>query len=175
MGCPDNQKPEQQFPKIAVLGIGNLLLKDEGAGIHLLRLLRETNSEYTNVELIDAGTSVDIPIFVDKVDKLIILDAVNGGGEPGTIYHFELKDTDTKWDVPLSFHQFGILDNLKVMTLLGKKPKSIVIIGIEPKLVDWGIELSPEIESKLPQVLKLIEEEINQTTNLIKGDENDSL
>lgn len=49
------------------------------------------------------------------------------------------------------------------MTLLGKKPKSIVVIGIEPKLVDWGIELSPEIESKLPQVLKLIGEEINQT------------
>ncbi len=158
----NDQELNPQLPKIAILGIGNLLLKDDGVGIHLIHSLK-ANLKYPNVELIDGGTSIDIPTLINKVDKLIILDAVSQGEEPGTIYHFQLQNIDIDWDAPLSFHQFGILDSLKIMKLQGELPKRIVVIGIEPKLIDWGIELSPEIEAKLPQILQLIEEEINQT------------
>jgi len=158
-----------ELPKIVILGIGNLLLKDEGVGVHLLHLLEASNLNYPNVELIDAGTSVDIPIILDKMDKLIILDAVNGNKEPGTIYHFTLEEVDSKGNNSLSFHQMGILESLKALDLLGKKPKSTVVIGIEPKLIDWGTELSPEIEAKLPKMLRLIEEEIDITSKLSQG------
>jgi len=166
-----NQKKQgenQQPPKIVVLGVGNLLLRDEGVGVHLVHLLKATNRQYSNVELIDAGTSMNIPAIIDKADKLIILDAVNGGKEPGTIYHFNLEEIDHRWNIPLSFHQLGVLDSLRILELLGKKPKNIMVIGIEPKLIEWGTELTPEIQAKLPQVLKLIEEEINETAKCIQ-------
>ncbi len=162
------QGENQQPPRIVVLGVGNLLLRDEGVGVHLVQRLKATNRQYSNVEFIDAGTSMNIPAIIDRVDKLIILDAVNGGKEPGTVYHFDLDQIDHRWNTPLSFHQLGILDTLRILELLGKKPKDIVVIGIEPKLIDWGTELTPEIEAKLPQILKLVEEEINETAKCIQ-------
>ncbi len=169
------QKNTKVLPKVVVLGIGNLLLKDEGVGVHLLHLLETTDLNYPNMELIDAGTSVDIPLILDKMDKLIILDAVNGGKEAGTIYHFTLEKINSKENNALSFHQMGILESLKTLDLLGKKPKSTVVIGIEPKLIDWGMELSPEIEDKLPQMLQLIKREINVTSEIGRGYKNDSV
>ena len=158
----------QRHQKIVVLGVGNLLLRDEGVGVHLVQRLKATNRQYSNVEFIDAGTSMNIPAIIDRVDKLIILDAVDGGKEPGTIYHFNLEEIDHRWNIPLSFHQLGVLDSLRILELLGKKPKNIMVIGIEPKLIEWGTELTPEIQAKLPQVLKLIEEEINETAKCIQ-------
>lgn len=162
------QRESRQIPKIVVLGVGNLLLGDEGVGVHLVHRLKATNPQYSNVEFIDAGTSMNVPAIIDKVDKLIILDAVNGGKKPGTIYHFNVDQIDYRWNTPLSFHQFGVLDSLRILELLDKKPKDIVVIGIEPKLIDWGTELTPEIEAKLPQILKLVEEEISKTTKCIQ-------
>lgn len=166
MTFQNKQKSSRSLPKIVVLGIGNLLLKDEGVGIHLINLLRETSQGYPNVELIDAGTSVDIPDIVSGVDKLIILDAVAGGNTPGTIYHFDIDQIQLERNSPLSLHEMGVLDSLRMLTLTGERPKSVTIIGVEPKLIDWGMELSPEIQDKLPQILKLIYDEIDKTSRV---------
>jgi hydrogenase maturation protease len=151
-------------PKIAVLGIGNLLLKDEGIGVHLVEKLADVIDD-ANIKIIDAGTYPDFLSMVeDNLDKLIIVDAVKNGDEPGTIYRFAFDVVDLEGAPPFSLHDIGVVDSLRTMALLNKQPKSTIVIGIEPKTIDFGLELSPEIEKKLPKIIDLVLHEINQTT-----------
>jgi hydrogenase maturation protease len=151
-------------PSIAVLGIGNLLLQDEGVGVHLVQKLAGVVKD-ANVQIIDAGTYPDFPSLIDdNLDKLIIVDAVKTGDTPGTIYRFSSDDVDIKAALPVSVHDIGVLDSLKTMALFNKRPKSTVIIGVEPRTIDFGLELSPEIKDKLPKIIDLVLKEIQETT-----------
>jgi hydrogenase maturation protease len=150
-------------PKIAVLGIGNLLLKDEGIGVHLVEKLAEAIDD-VNVRIIDAGTYPDfLSLVEDNLDKLIIVDAVKNGDTPGTIYRFDFDVVDLEGAPPFSVHDIGVVDSLRTMALFNKQPKATVVIGIEPKTIDFGLELSPEIEEKLPKIIDLVLQEIKQT------------
>jgi hydrogenase maturation protease len=151
-------------PKIAVLGIGNLLLKDEGIGVHLVQKLTSV-VDNANVKIIDAGTYPDFLCLVDdNLDKLIIVDAAKADDRPGTLYRFNFDDADLNSTLPVSIHDIGVLGSLKMLALFNREPKSTVIIGIEPKTIDFGLELSPEIEDKLPEIMKLVLKEIEETT-----------
>jgi len=149
-------------PSIVILGMGNLLLKDEGVGVHLAKLISQKPNN-VKLEIIDGGTFPDILSLPDNVTKLIIVDAAKGVGKPGTIYRFHADDINSRLKPTFSLHQIDILDSLKMLSLLGKQPKSTVIFGIEPKVIDWGLELSPEIEAKLPEIMKLVLKEISET------------
>ena len=150
--------------RIAVLGVGNLLLKDEGIGVHLVQKLSGVVDD-TNVKIIDAGTYPDfLSLLDDNLDKLIIVDAVKTGDRPGTIYRFSSDNLDLDSALPVSVHDIGVLDSLKTMALFNRQPKSTVIIGIEPKTIDFGLELSPEIEDVLPEIINLVLKEIEETT-----------
>jgi len=154
-------------PKIAILGVGNLLLQDEGIGVHLVQMLNEEDLPLKAVgcqlSVIDGGTSPDVLSLIENVDKLIIIDAVKGGREPGTIYRFNL-DTEScqlsAISVRLSLHQMSLVDNLRMLDLIDKKPKDTIIIGIEPKNIEPGLELSPEIKEKMPELERLVLQEI---------------
>lgn len=151
-------------PRIAVLGVGNLLLKDEGIGVHLVEKLAKVIAD-TNIKIIDAGTYPDfLSLVEDNLDKLIIVDAVKNGDTPGTIYRFDFDVVDLEGAPPFSIHDIGVVDSLRTMALFNKQPKSTIVIGIEPKTIDFGLELSPEIEEKLPKIIDLVVQEINQTT-----------
>ncbi len=153
--------------RIAVLGIGNLLLKDEGVGVHLAQELSGI-VDASNVNIIDGGTSPDILSLVDpSVDKLVIIDAVKIGYKPGTVYRFSSDDLDLDSVLPVSLHDIGVMESLRMMVLLGRQPKSTVIIGIEPKTIDFGLELSPEVEEKLPEIIRLVLKEIGETSESV--------
>jgi hydrogenase maturation protease len=153
----------EHSPKIAVLGIGNLLLKDEGIGVHLVQEL-DRIVDANGVTIIDGGTSPDIPSLIEKnLDKLIIVDAVKSDDKPGTIYRFSPDDIDLDSVSPVSVHDVGILESLKMLALLDRQPKSTVIIGIQPKAIDFGLELSPEVAKKLPEIVDLVLQEIEET------------
>ena len=157
-------------PRITVLGIGNLLLQDEGVGIHLVqRLADKVNS--ANINLIDGGTTPDILSLVgNDVDKLIIVDAAVVGDKPGTIYQFEIADLNSGTTAPVSLHELGLVDSLKIMNLFGNRPKMVTVIGIEPKVIDYGLELSPELEEKMPQLIELVLDEIKKTNKSMEVD-----
>jgi len=147
-------------PKITVLGIGNLLLKDEGVGAHLVQKLTDIVND-ANVNIIDAGTYPDfISLVDDSTDKLIIIDAVKTGDKPGAIYRFSFDNVDLDSALPISLHDIGVSDSLKMMALLNRQPKSTIVIGIEPKTIDFGLELSPEVEDKLSELIELVLQEI---------------
>jgi len=152
-----------------VLGIGNVLLRDEGVGCHVVHALE--GIPLPDVKIIDGGTCPDVLQFLEDADKLIIVDAVKGGGTPGQIYRFHLEDITLEQKPFLSLHDMGLVDNLMLMQLW-RNIGEAVIIGVEPREINWGLELSPELREKMPQIIDAILSELNTSANLsIKGEE----
>jgi hydrogenase maturation protease len=145
--------------RIVVVGVGNLLLKDEGIGIHAVRALQEIDLP-PDIKIIDGGTSPDLIAYTRAGDKMIIIDAAKAGGRAGSIYRFKPEDLAAGKGTLTSAHEMGVAENLKLMTLTGNQPREIVIIGIEPKDIDWGTELSPELQAKLPEIIRIVLGEI---------------
>ena len=148
---------------IAILGVGNILLKDEGIGV---RVVRELEQEYTfepEIALIDGGTDgPHLTSLVADFDEIIVIDAVEGGEKPGSLYRFTLDQIS--FDIPthLSIHQMGVLEALNEVKLLGKKPE-VTFIGVEPEDISpWGMDLSPVIEEKIPEIITLVLKELSE-------------
>jgi len=146
---------------ILILGIGNLLLKDEGVGVHVVERLKEMLLP-DNVEVLDGGTAgLDLVDFIEGRKKLIVIDAVHAGEKPGTFYRLTEENLDIKPKAITSFHEIDFLDALHMSGVMNSKPEEIVVIGIEPKDMSGGLELSPEIEERIPEIIKLVMEELN--------------
>jgi hydrogenase maturation protease len=150
-----NSPPEETTPRIVVIGVGNLLLKDEGIGIHTVKALQEIDLP-PDIELIDGGTSPDLIAYTRAGGKMIIIDAAKAGGEPGAVYRFKPEDLAGGKGILTSAHEMGVVENLKLMALTGNEPREIVIIGIEPKDIDWGTVLSTELQEKMPEIIKIV-------------------
>jgi hydrogenase maturation protease len=148
------------FQRIVVIGVGNLLMKDEGIGIHAVKALQDTGLP-PDVELIDGGTSPDLIGYTRAGDKIIIIDAAKAGGEPGAVYRYRPEDLAAGKRTLTSAHELGVVENLRLMELSGNEPRETIIIGIEPKEIDWGTELSPELQKRLPDIVKAVLKEIS--------------
>ena len=133
--------------------------KDEGVGIHAIQSLEKIDLP-PDVKLVDGGTSPDLIAYTRAGDKLIIIDAARAGGEPGAVYRFRPEDLAAEKGVLTSAHELGVTQNLSLMALLGNKPAETIIIGIEPKEIDAGLELSAELQQKLPEIVKIVLDEI---------------
>jgi len=151
--------------KVVVLGVGNLLLRDEGAGIHVIQRLKEIGVD-DRVELIDGGTSLlDFLLAREDITKLVIVDAIKLGGKPGKIYEISFDGSLFKAGNRItSLHQLGVMEGLDVARNMGKLPAT-VIIGIEPKEITYGLELSPEVEKGIAKMVDLILKEVRNTMN----------
>ena len=143
-----------------VVGIGNVLLRDEGIGCHVAHALEGV--PLPDVEVIDGGTCPDVLQLVEDADKLVIVDAARGGGIPGQIYRFRPEDITMDHERVLSVHDMSLIDSLNLMQLR-HNIRDTVIIGIEPRELNWGLELSPELEEKMPQIIDAILRELNNT------------
>lgn len=148
--------------KIVVLGVGNELLSDEGVGVTVAKKLLKMNLP-AEVEVIEGGTEgFGLLHIITQTDNLIVIDSVKGGGLPGSIYKFNIEDTANFPDLyKTSMHQIGILEVINLSSLVGKTPKTTVI-GIEPKTILSGMELSAEIRAKIPKVIEIVLDEIKK-------------
>ena len=145
--------------KILILGVGNLILKDEGVGVHAVRELKGRGLP-AHVEVIDGGTYLmDLLSVIQEAERIIVIDALRGGGKPGTVYRVTPDDLMAETERTLSLHQVGLLEVLGMVRQLGGEPHA-VIIGVEPKEISWGMELTPEVEAKLPRVIDAVFEEL---------------
>ncbi|NVM56599.1 MAG: HyaD/HybD family hydrogenase maturation endopeptidase, partial [Desulfobacterales bacterium] len=142
------------------LGVGNLLMSDEGVGVHVANKLMEMDLP-AGVEVVEGGTDgFGLMNVVTGAKRLIVVDAIKAGGAPGSIYRFDIKDAPTYPDAyKTSVHQIGILEVIHLSELVGQTPET-TIIGVEPKSLTTGMELSPEVRAKLPRVIELILEEV---------------
>lgn len=142
---------------IAILGVGNLLMKDEGIGVHIVQLLEKNYTFDPEVEIIDGGTSgSELYGFFDKHDKMIIVDAVNFGKEAGFIGTIENDDILSQLNTKLSMHNLGLTDVLSHVKLLDIEPSEICLVGIQPELIEYGMELSKTISDKMNRILEVI-------------------
>ncbi|MFC2044313.1 hydrogenase maturation protease [Chloroflexota bacterium] len=162
----------EQALKIIVLGMGNLLLGDEGIGVHVAHALEEAPlSGNVELEVLDGGTLPDIVASLGEVDKLIIVDAVQGGDEPGAIYRFRPEELRLDNEVFTSLHQINLLEELWMTERFGQKLKEVVIIGVEPENISLGLELSPKLQERIPRIIEVVLEEagLDNTINSEKG------
>jgi len=150
---------DETTPRIVIIGVGNLLMKDEGIGIHAVQALQEIDLP-PDVKIIDGGTSPDLISYTRAGDKMIIIDAARAGGEPGAIYRFKPEDIAAGKGSLTSAHEMGVVENLNLMTFTGNEPAEVIIIGIEPAVIDWGTELSPQLQQRLPALVKVVLKEI---------------
>lgn len=150
--------------KIVILGVGNLLLSDEGVGVHVANELVKLELP-PGVTVVEGGTDgFRLINVITEADRLIVVDAVKGGGAPGSIYRFDINEVQNcPSGFKTSVHQIGILEVINLSGLIGKTPQTTVI-GIEPESLEMGMELSPEIKSKIPRIIELIWDELKHFT-----------
>ncbi len=153
--------------RVLVLGLGNILLKDEGVGVHVAQKLQELALP-CNVEVMDGGTAcLDVLLLAQGIEKLVVIDAMRGGKEAGTIYKARLKTEERdklqqifSSDSKLSLHQMGLVDALAAAEKMNCAPKEIVIIGVEPRKMDWGLELTDEVKQRVLEITNIVLKEV---------------
>ena len=153
-------------PKILILGVGNLLLTDDGFGVHFINALKDTAFP-PNITLIEAGTVSHqlIPLF-REMDYIIVIDVVEAGDTPGSLFRFSPDDIKFATEQKVSLHQISLIDVLNMAELTGGKPKT-VIIGVQPKDTDsWSMELSNELKTVIPKVKDLMFMELRRINAL---------
>jgi hydrogenase maturation protease len=142
-----------------ILGIGNVLLKDEGVGVHALNGLKQVSLP-SEIEILDGGTSgADLVDCIAGRKKLIVIDATAADGEPGTVYRFTIDDLIRKTASMGSLHEFGFVETYLMAKQLGCAPREIVIFGVQPAEIEFGLELSDTVQRQIPRLLELVVEE----------------
>ena len=140
---------------IAVFGIGNILLSDDGVGVHAVNKLKNEYDFPEYVELIDGGTKgLDLlPLFENR-DKVLIIDAANFKKEPGTIDTVAGDKIPAFLSTKLSVHQIGLPDMLFAARLMEITPPEMCLVGIQPKSMETTIEMSDVVSKKMEALLE---------------------
>jgi hydrogenase maturation protease len=148
---------------IAVVGIGNSLLTDDGAGIHTLERFAEDNAD-DGVCCLDGGT-VGLALLdrLSNLDGLVALDAMILGKRPGAVTVLQGEDMDLHLrNQRGSVHEVGLSDLMDALRLRGELPKNRALIGIEPEDMDWGTEPTPTIAAAVPKAAALAEDLVRE-------------
>jgi len=146
---------------IAVLGLGNTLLSDEGVGVHALERLRAGYAFPAHVRLLDGGTKdIELVGWLDGVDRLLVIDAVAADEPPGTLIRLAGAEIPSHPGLALSPHQMGLRDLLAALELLDRTPAEIVLWGIEPASLEAGVGLSPAVAAQIDALIARVLEEL---------------
>lgn len=145
---------------VLVLGIGNILLRDEGIGVRVVETL-QTMELPSTVETLDGATAgIDLLDALADRRKVIVIDAVHADGPPGTVLRFSPDQIGPQQHVALSLHQVGFLEALRATRVIGCPPEQVVIFGIRPKTVEYGLQLSEQISEAIPKLIELVMSEL---------------
>jgi len=144
--------------KTLIFGAGNLLLSDEGFGVHAIRHLEANYTFPEEVELYDGGTlGIMVTHKFEEAEQIYILDVIEGEGTPGELRRFEKDDIMLdRIPVKLSPHQIGIQETLLMSELRGYCPEKVTLLGVLPVSLDASDQLSPTVEKRLDDVAGII-------------------
>jgi hydrogenase maturation protease len=146
---------------ITVLGIGNILLQDEGFGVTVIESLQRDYDFPEAVQVIDGGTlGTELTYFIEGTKKLIVVDAINSGKEPGTFCHFEGADVRNYFQEKVSMHELGIQDVLAALEVSGKGVGEVVVLGCEPYSLEAGIGLTEKMGDWVEPIKKIVLEKL---------------
>ena len=151
--------------KTLILGIGNVLLRDEGAGVFAIRQLADLAAQRDDIELMDGGTlSFSLAGAIEDADNLIVIDAAQYDGEPGTTKVFvgEQMDEFIGGNRKCSVHEVSLIDLMAIALLAGQLPRQRALIGIQPQTIEWGdtpsLPVSAAIQLACDQAMQLVDE-----------------
>ncbi len=151
------------FPKITVLGVGNVLLSDEGFGVRAAEALDATYDFPDDVQVLDGGVlGMELLRFVTGTEKLLILDALKEGGADGRCRRLAGDEVRAHFREKLSAHEIGLQDVLTFLEVTGKPIGEVVVIGAEPKSLEAGLSLSREMAPLVAEAAKMAAEELSR-------------
>ncbi|MGB3050221.1 MAG: HyaD/HybD family hydrogenase maturation endopeptidase [Polyangiales bacterium] len=146
---------------VLVLGLGNVVCTDDGAGIAAVhQLLREYDFP-EGVVVLDGGTlGLSLLPLVDSADQVILVDAIGADGPPGTQVRIEGEEVAPAVYERLSPHQIGVADLLAGASLLDRYPDRVVILGVVPDSIELGLERTPAVQASIPELVNRVVEEL---------------
>jgi hydrogenase maturation protease len=146
---------------ITILGLGNILLGDEGFGVHFARWFEEKYRLPDDVRVVDGGVLGYVLLdIICSCDHLLVVDAIRAGDEPGSIYRFTREELEAKMPPPTSAHEVTFMDVLFKAELIGEIP-SVVFLCIVPGYYgEMDLEMSPRLREKFPVMEKLLLKEL---------------
>ncbi len=149
---------ERSKPIIGILGVGNILLRDEGFGVHFVNLLQQQYQFPDNVLLHDGGTAgIMLSSFVEQCDILLVVDVIDCNDAPGTIHFHSKEDLQAGIiQTRMSPHQVGLLEIIDIGGLSGRTPEVIELLSVTPESLETGLELTPTLSAKMTEMLKLL-------------------
>jgi len=146
----------------AVVGLGNLVHADDGVGVHAIQRLIGDRRIPSDVLLMDGGTQgLALLPHISGYDRLLVIDAVDVGAEPGTLIRLEGKACESLPGKP-SVHQLGFADMMIALRLLGDEPPEVVVFGVQPLSTGWSNELTEPVEKALDQLPDLVIAELGR-------------
>ncbi|MEI6045759.1 MAG: HyaD/HybD family hydrogenase maturation endopeptidase, partial [Chloroflexota bacterium] len=134
---------------ITVLGLGNVLRRDEGLGIRALERIQARYLLPDDLQLVDGGTlGLDLLSYLEEANKLLILDAALTEGPPGTLLRITGDEVPAFLGMRTSLHEVALTDLLAVARLRGNEPGEVVVLGMQPDTIELGWELSAVIAGR---------------------------
>lgn len=148
--------------KTAVMGIGNILMQDEGVGVHIINRLQKYGYD-PPVSLIDGGNmGIDLLPYFDEYDQMIIVDAVDFEKDPGYIDVIENDDILALFTTKMSLHHLGLKDVLGYAKMLDQTPGNLCLVGIQPEKVETGMEMSETITAQADTLTVLVLQKLRE-------------
>jgi hydrogenase maturation protease len=125
-------------------------MTDDGVGVRVVQRLEEGYVFPSGVTILDGGTlGLDLLSHLEGVERLLIIDAMETGGPPGTIVRMTGEEIQPVFETKLSPHQMGLKDLLAVSVLRGITPPEMVLLGVQPGNIELGVDLTPAVEAQL--------------------------
>lgn len=152
-------KHYQDSTDVTILAIGNLLMGDEGVGIHAMNILRESYIFNPEINFVDGGTiGIDLIPYFEECKKMIIIDAVDFQQQPGYIGTLKNKEIKYRFNTKLSLHHAGLSDVLSIIELQEIEAPDIVLIGVQPEKVEMGLELTKTVSDQMDSIVQIVRE-----------------
>jgi hydrogenase maturation protease len=152
----------QPHISVLVLGVGNLVMSDDGVGVVVAQKLQQSFRFPGTVEILDGGTlGLDLLPKLENITHLLLIDAVETGKKAGTCIRLYGQELPIALETKISPHQMGLKDLLAVSELMGHTPREMVLIGIQPGSIEMEIGLTPEVEAQLETLITNVLTELN--------------
>jgi len=148
---------------VMILGIGNLIMSDDGIGMRVVQQLADRYHIPEGVEVLEGGTlGLNLLPDIQGIERLLVVDALETGGPPGTLLRLEGNEIPLAFENKFSPHEMGLKDLLTVASLMGDAPGEVVLWGIQPERLDLGEELSPVVASRLDDMVERVLDELRR-------------
>jgi hydrogenase maturation protease len=150
--------------KIIVLGIGNILLTDEGFGVRVIEKLYDTYEFPENVSIVDGGVlGINLLGVIAEARHLIVVDAVKNKQAPGTVYRLEKEELPERILLKNSLHQTDFLETLTLCQAIDKVPETTVVLGVEPQdITTHSVEMTPAVAARVDEMMDRVIEELER-------------